>query len=168
MAGLGATDLDSSARRQRQGGGGDGGGGSRRVSVRGPRGRMFGRATIEGDKCARQGPRRGLLLPPSRCCPRKFLAFSSERCHGMRGNTVISILKWDTRARPRILMSFFGRIRFSYVPGRIGEFSRAETRYRDNTANDKVTNIVSIRDRYRASLFSRMLSLSHDRCCERD
>lgn len=128
VAGLGATDLDSSARRQRRGGGG--GGGSRRVSVRGPRGRMFGRATIEGDKCARQGPRRGLLLPASRCCPRKFLAFSSERCHGTRGNTVISILKWDTRARPRILMSFFGRIRFSYVPGRIGEF--LETRYRDN------------------------------------
>lgn len=38
---------------------------------------MFGPATIEGDKCARQGPRRGLLLPraalPRWCRGSRFL-----------------------------------------------------------------------------------------------
>ena len=71
-------------------------GGGSRVSVRGPRGRRFGRATIEGDKCARQGPRRGLLLPRAAARGNLLLAFASEPRRGMRESTRRGYLHLET------------------------------------------------------------------------
>lgn len=71
-------------------------GGGSRVSVRGPRGRMFGRATIEGDKCARQGPRRGLLLPRAAVRGNLLLAFASKPRRGMREPTRRGYLHLET------------------------------------------------------------------------